>query len=181
MKMVDAGRRVRIHYIGRLEDGSVFEDSYQEDKPLEFIVGARQVIPGLDKAVSEMSGGEKRTVHVPAALGYGDYRADLIETVPFGDFPNAERLPVSEYISMSTGEGVMRVKVLKIQDGLVHFDHNHELAGRDLDFEVELLEVYGSSGTIIENERYMTGVCGCGCDEMRAALGHRHEGDCVAH
>jgi FKBP-type peptidyl-prolyl cis-trans isomerase 2 len=168
--MIGFGRRVGIHYVGRLDDGSEFENSYKSGKPLEFIVGSRQVILGLERAISKMQIGEKRSVHIPAKEAYGAYDESLVETVPAKDFPGAERLPVGDYIVLATPNGQMRVRVLKIENGLVFFDHNHELAGRDLDFDIELVKIWGLSGSNIENEQYMTGTCSCGCDEMRAAL-----------
>jgi FKBP-type peptidyl-prolyl cis-trans isomerase 2 len=176
--MIDIGRKVRVHCVGRLDDGSEFDNSYKNGRPLEFIVGSHQVIPGLDKAVSEMKVGEKRKVRVSAAMAYGAYNEDLVETVPVKDFPHAERLPIGDAIVLSTSEGQMRVKVLKIEDGLVFFDHNHELAGKDLDFDIEVVEVLGLSGSNIENERYLSGTCGCGCDELREYLGAGSE-DCT--
>ncbi|MDR1712690.1 MAG: peptidylprolyl isomerase [Coriobacteriales bacterium] len=175
--MVDAGRKAVVNYIGRLTDGTEFDNSYKNGQPLTFIVGSRQVIPGFDKAVSEMAVGEKRRVLIPAAEAYGAYDEKLVETVPLEGFPNAEQLPVGEYIVFSTPAGPMRVKVVKIEDGLIHFDHNHQLAGQDLDFELELVEVPGVSGSLIENELYNTGTCDCGCDELREQLGGTHPHD----
>jgi FKBP-type peptidyl-prolyl cis-trans isomerase 2 len=178
--LIDAGRKVQVHYIGSLADGSEFENTYKSGKPLEYIVGARQVVLGFDKAVASMQVGEKRNVQLSAVEGYGNYDVNLVEKVALSSFPAAERLPVGDYITIATSSGEMRVKVLRIKDGWIYFDHNHELAGRDLYFQIELLKVYGVSGSLIENERYMTGSCGCGCDEMRKALGHNHDCHAVA-
>jgi FKBP-type peptidyl-prolyl cis-trans isomerase 2 len=156
--------------VGRLDDGAEFENSYKSGKLLEFLVGSRQVILGLERAISEMRIGEKRSVRISAKEAYGTYDESLVETVPVKDFPDAERLPIGDYIVLATPGGQMRVRVSKIENGLVFFDHNHELAGRDLDFDIELVKIWGLSGSIIENEQYMTGTCSCGCDEMRAAL-----------
>jgi FKBP-type peptidyl-prolyl cis-trans isomerase 2 len=169
--MIGLGRRVSVHFVGRLDDGSEFANSYKGGGPLEFVVGAPHAIPGLDRAISDMGLGERRSVRIPAAEAYGAYSENLVERVLAKDFPGAERLPVGGHIVLSTPEGQMRVKVLGIEDGLVSFDHNHELAGRDLDLDIELVKVWGVSGSNIENERYMTGTCGCGCDEMRRSLG----------
>jgi FKBP-type peptidyl-prolyl cis-trans isomerase 2 len=167
--MIELYRKVKIHYTGTLDDGTVFDSSLERGVPLEYIIGARQVIPGLDKAVSEMSIGETKKVHIPAEEAYGAYDEGLIETVAVEDFPNAKDLPFGEFIVLSTPTGQMRVKAVKIEDGQVFFDHNHELAGKDLNFEVTVLSVFGESGSNIEIEKHGKG-CKCGCDKVKKAL-----------
>jgi FKBP-type peptidyl-prolyl cis-trans isomerase 2 len=167
--MIELFRKVKIDYIGTLDDGTVFDSSIDRGAPLEYVVGARQVIPGLDKAVSEMSIGETKRVHIPAKEAYGVYEASLVERVPVASFPNAQSLPFGQYIVLSTPSGQMRVKAVEIKDDQVYFDHNHELAGKDLNFEVTVLHVYGESGSNIEIEKHGKG-CKCGCDKVKEAL-----------
>ncbi|MDR2197090.1 MAG: peptidylprolyl isomerase [Coriobacteriales bacterium] len=138
--MTQSGQKVQAHYRGTLNDGTVFDDSYKRGEPIEFVVGAGQMIPGFDAAVLEMEPGERRTVHIPAAEAYGERRDEAVQTVPVQYIPNAEKLPVGEYIYMPMGNGQMaRCKVLKVENGEATFDLNHELAGEDLTFEIELL------------------------------------------
>jgi len=168
--MIEKGRKACVHYVGTLADGSEFDNSYKRGQTLEFIVGARQVLPAFEATVLDMQAGEKRTVQIPAAEAYGVYDEGLVEQVPVDVFPNAEDLPVGQFIVFSAPTGPLRVKVLKIEDGLIHFDSNHELAGQDLTFQIELVSVPGVSGSLIENELYNTGSCDCGCDELRHQL-----------
>lgn len=139
--MAKQGQKIKAHYRGTLDDGTVFDSSYDRGEPIEFIAGAGQMIPGFDAAVLEMAPGDKRTVNIPAAQAYGDVREDLIESVLLEHIPNAEKLPVGEFIYMPMEGGQMaRCKVVKIEDGKATFDLNHELAGKNLTFEIELVE-----------------------------------------
>jgi FKBP-type peptidyl-prolyl cis-trans isomerase 2 len=167
--MIELGRKVKIDYIGTLDDGTVFDSSVDRGTPLEYIIGARQVIPGLDKAVSQMSIGETKKVRIPAKEAYGTYDESLIELVSVKDFPDAQDLPFGQYIVLSTPSGQIRVKVQKIQNGQVYFDHNHELAGKDLNFEITVLFVYGESGSNVGIEKHGRN-CACGCDKLKKAL-----------
>jgi FKBP-type peptidyl-prolyl cis-trans isomerase 2 len=138
--MATKGQKVKTHYKGTLDDGSVFDSSYDRGEPIEFVAGAGQMIPGFDAAVLEMEVGEKRTVRIPAEDAYGEYDETNVAVIPMEAIPNAEQLPVGDFIIMPTPEGhPMRVKVLKIEDGNAHFDANHELAGQALTFEIELV------------------------------------------
>lgn len=138
--MATKGQTVKTHYRGTLDDGSVFDSSYDRGEPIEFVVGVGQMIPGFDAAVLEMEVGEKRTVHIPADEAYGEYDEKNVAEIPYNAIPNAENLPVGETIVVSTPDGGgMRVKVLKIENDTVFLDANHELAGQALNFEIELV------------------------------------------
>jgi FKBP-type peptidyl-prolyl cis-trans isomerase 2 len=139
--MANHGQKVKAHYRGTLDDGTVFDSSYDRGEPIEFVVGIGQMIPGFDAAVLEMAVGDKKTVHIPSAQAYGEFRQELVETVPVEYIPNAEKLPVGDFIYMPLEDGQMaRCKVVKIENGEATFDLNHELAGKDLTFEIELVE-----------------------------------------
>jgi FKBP-type peptidyl-prolyl cis-trans isomerase 2 len=140
--MIQPGQKVQAHYRGTLDDGSVFDSSYDRNEPIEFVVGVGQMIPGFDAAVLEMEVGERKTVHIPAAQAYGERRDEAIQTVPTAYIPNAENLPVGQHIYLPLEGGQMaRCKVLKVENGQATFDLNHELAGQDLTFEIELVQV----------------------------------------
>ena len=142
--MTKAGQKVLAHYRGTLCDGTEFDSSYIRGEPIEFVVGVGQMIPGFDNAVLSMEPGDKKTVHIPALEAYGEYRNDMLETVPLEFIPNSEQLPLGEYIYMPMqGGGMMSCKVLSIENGEATFDFNHRLAGKDLTFEIELVSVAG--------------------------------------
>ena len=168
--MIDLGRKVRILYTGKLEDGTIFDSSdMHEGNPLEFIIGAQQVIPGLDKAVREMNAFEKCTVAIPAEEAYGAYNDSLFHTIPVAEFPNAEKLPIGGYVTLSLDGKRVRVRVDRIEDELIYFDFNHELAGQNLAFDIELIEVFGETGSLIENEKHSED-CACGCTKLQEQL-----------
>lgn len=136
--MTAAGDRVRIHYTGRLPDGTTF-DSSQEGDPFEFVVGSNQVIPGLDSAILEMDEGESRTITIPPEEAYGEREPALAQTV------ERERLPdgVSEGAALQAevnGQQTI-LWVTELDDESAVVDANHPLAGKTLVFDVELLEV----------------------------------------
>lgn len=165
--MIEIGQKVRIHYVGKLDGGCEFDNTYTREEPIEFVVGSRSIFPELEKSVTEMEPGEKRSVFIQAKDAYGLYDESMIEKVPADSVPNADLLPVGKYIQIAAPSGPINVKVSKIEDESIYFDHNHVLAGKDLTFEVELIDVVHESA--VEHEKHSPG-CGCGCDKLKAAL-----------
>lgn len=141
MSDAKTGDTVRIHYTGTLSDGSTFDSSNGRD-PLEFTVGSGQIIPGLDRAIDGMSVGEKKTVEVPAAEAYGDRNPEGVQSVPRAQVPDHIPLDPGTQLQVQTGDGrTMPVTVAEVTDEAVVLDANHPLAGKDLTFEVELVEI----------------------------------------
>jgi FKBP-type peptidyl-prolyl cis-trans isomerase 2 len=141
--MSNAGKKVRTHYKGFLDDGTIFDSSAGRD-PLEFTCMAGQMIPGFDKAVEDMEVGEVKTVHIPAADAYGEHNPDAIQAVPTAGFVDADKLPVGQrvYLQGPGGQPIPAL-VVSVDDEKIVFDLNHELAGKDLNFEIQLVEVLG--------------------------------------
>ena len=141
MTQVKAGDTVRIHYTGTLEDGATFDSSTGRD-PLEFVVGSGQIIPGLDNALPGMSVGEKKTVDVPADDAYGQPDPQAMQSVPRGEIPADIPLDLGTQLQVQTPEGqTLPVTVAKVTDEEVILDANHPLAGKDLKFDIELVEI----------------------------------------
>jgi len=141
MTQVKQGDTVRIHYTGTLNDGSVFDSSQGRD-PLEFAVGSGQIIPGLDKALPGMSAGDKKTVNVPADEAYGPRNPDATQAVPREQIPAEIPLEPGTQLQMQTPQGqVVPVTVAEVSDDSVTLDANHPLAGKDLTFDIELVEI----------------------------------------
>lgn len=165
--MIEMRRRVGIVYEGRLEDGTVFDRTdWHGGAPLEFVLGERQVIPGIERAVADMCAHEKRTVVIPAREAYGERDERLVERVPACELPNADKLPVGGYIVLNLPSGPRRLKVVSVDQDEVVFDGNHELAGHDLTFDLEVVSVLGETGSLIENEQHAEG-CTCGCHRFK--------------
>lgn len=141
MAQAKKGDSVKIHYTGRLDDGTVFDSSRERD-PLEFTVGSGMVIPGFDSAVAGMEVGEEKTTSIPADEAYGPRRDDLLIPVPTDQLPDDLEPQVGQQLQMQTGDGQTFVAaVTRIGDEEVVLDANHPLAGKELTFDIELVEI----------------------------------------
>ncbi len=135
------GDTVRINYSGRLTDGTEFDSSAGRD-PLQFTLGEGQVIRGLERHVEGMETGTKSTVTVPSDAAYGPHRPEAIQTVDRASVPPEIDLKVGAQLQARTSDGaVMPITVVGVDDATVKVDANHPLAGKDLVFEVELVEI----------------------------------------
>lgn len=135
------GDTVRIHYTGTLEDGTVFDTSQNRD-PLEFTLGEGKVITGFEEAVEGMEEGEKKTAEIPSDDAYGPRRDDLVLTVAREQLPADLEPDVGDQLEMRTQDGqTFPVVVAEVGDERVQLDANHPLAGKDLTFEIQLVDV----------------------------------------
>ncbi len=136
-----AGDTVRIHYTGTLSDGSTFDSSDGRD-PLEFTLGSGQVIPGFDKAVTGMTVGDSQTVEIPADDAYGAHNPDGRQSFPRDQVPDDIPLDIGTRLQLSGPQGQpIMVTVAEVSETEVILDANHPLAGKDLTFEIELVEI----------------------------------------
>ena len=141
MSQVKSGDKVRIHYTGTLNDGTVFDSSQGRD-PLEFTVGSGEIIPGLDSALPGMTEGDKKVVQVPSEEAYGPVNPEMRQAVPREGIPADIPLDPGTQLQMQTPEGqALPVTVTKITDETVTLDANHRLAGEDLTFDIELVQI----------------------------------------
>ena len=136
-----SGDKVKIHYTGTLGDGTVFDSSRERD-PLEFTVGEGQVIEGFEKAVVGMSIGESKQAMIPAAEAYGPRHDEMIMEVERTRFPEHIEPEVGQTLQIDRGEGrTVMVTVAGVTEASVTIDANHPLAGKDLTFDLELVEI----------------------------------------
>ena len=141
MSQAKNGDTVKVHYTGSLNDGQIF-DSSADREPLEFIVGAHRVVPGFEQAVLGMNVGESKTVHIPADQAYGQRDNRLIIRVPKSQLPPGMTVKLNDRLQMQGGDGRrMDVTVAEITDDALVLDGNHFLAGKDLVFDIELVEI----------------------------------------
>ncbi|CAN5663854.1 peptidylprolyl isomerase [soil metagenome] len=141
MATATQGDTVQVHYTGRLEDGTVFDTSEGRD-PLSFTVGAGQVIPGFDEAVSGMGPGDSKTVRIGPGDGYGDRRDDLVLQVPKEQLPDGLEPEIGMELSLRGEDGrQLPVRVADVGDEAITLDANHPLAGQPLTFDLTLVEV----------------------------------------
>ena len=135
------GDTVKVHYTGKLSDGTLFDTS--EDKaPLSFIIGKQEVIPGFEEAVVGMVAGEKKTVSIPADKAYGQSRENLVETVERSNLPADLDLKVGGQLEVTRHDGsIFHVNVTALEEGAVTLDANHPLADKELTFDIAMLEI----------------------------------------
>ncbi|KIC12560.1 peptidylprolyl isomerase [Leisingera sp. ANG-M1] len=141
MTEVKNGDTVRIHYTGKLTDGTVFDSSEGRD-PLEFTVGSGQVIAGMDAGLEGMAVGEKKVLEIPCAEAYGPINPAARQEIPREGIPADIPLELGTQLQMQSPEGhVLPVTVVEVSDETVTLDANHFLAGKDLVFDIELVSV----------------------------------------
>lgn len=141
MTTAKTGDTVRINYTGRLTDGTQF-DSSAGGEPLQFTLGEGQVIPGLEAHVEGMEAGAKSTVTIPPEAAYGPRREEAIQTVERANLPPTLELKVGAQLQARTADGgVLPITVVDVTEETVKVDANHPLAGQDLVFDVELVEI----------------------------------------
>lgn len=147
--MVKKGDKIKVHYHGKLSNGETF-DSSEGREPLEFEVGSGMVIPGFDEGVTGMTVGEKKTISIPFAEAYGPQNPDMLVEMPKDRFPPEMEIEVGMPLVMSDQNGQQfQVTVTEVKEESIMLDANHPLAGKDLTFDLELVEIVGGSPLII--------------------------------
>lgn len=138
----NVGKKVRAHYRGTFNDGTQFDSSYDRGEPLEFVCGAGMMIPGFDAAVADMAVGETRQVHLTPSEAYGEADPAAIFAIELVRLPGAETLSVGQRVYLQNAYGQpIPVKVTAKDDTTITFDANHEMAGKELNFTIELVDV----------------------------------------
>lgn len=141
MAQAKAGDTVRVHYEGQLSDGTIF-DSSLEREPIEFILGQDTVIPGFEQAVIGMEVGESKDVSIPPEDGFGDYSEDLVVNIEKTILPPDINPELGMQLEVSSEEETPRVfTIADIAEDSITLDGNHPLAGAEIAFKIELLEI----------------------------------------
>lgn len=149
MQQAKSGDNVKVHYHGKLVDGTTFDSSAGRE-PLAFKLGSGMVIPGFDNAITGMIVGEKKTINIPFMEAYGPVEEERIMEFPKEQFPKDMEAEVGMQLQMSDNAGhVLPVTIKEIKEDVIVLDANHPLAGQDLCFDIELVEIEGGSGLII--------------------------------
>lgn len=164
MAQVKKGDKVKIHYTGTLEDGTVFDSTLEAEEcndgcdtgacdsddcgcghetgPMEITIGSEEFFPEIEEALIGMAAGEKKSIVVPAASAFGEYDEEKVFTVPRTDMPDDLKPEIGDELVIGNDDDEeIEVTVVDATDESVTFDANHPLAGEDLTFEVELLEI----------------------------------------
>ena len=141
MSQVKENDTVKVHYTGKLTNGEVF-DSSLEREPLEFTLGQGQLIPGFEKGMINMELNEKKTLNIACADAYGERREEMMQEVPKNQLPPEVKPEVGMGLVSQTPDGQeMRLTVAEVKEDSIVVDANHPLAGQDLVFDIELLEI----------------------------------------
>lgn len=141
MTQAKDGDKVKVNYTGKLKEGTVF-DSSEGREPLEFQLGQGQLIPGFEEAVIGMKVGDSTTIDIPSDQAYGPHREELTQQVPRQQFPEDMEFQVGQRFQIGQEEEhPMVVEVTDVSDTAVTLDGNHPLAGKDLVFNIELVEI----------------------------------------
>ena len=141
MAEVKSGDVVKVHYTGKLANGEQFDSSIGKD-PLEFTVGAGQMIAGFDAALPGMKAGDKKTINIAAKDGYGETDETAIIEFPKENVPADMKLEIGQQLTLSDQQGQpFPVVVKEVKDDIVILDANHFLAGKELVFDIELIEI----------------------------------------
>ena len=139
--MASDGDAVRVHYTGTLEDGTTFDTSIGSD-PLEFTLGEGSMIPGFEQAVDGLKVGQSKTVTIPAEEAYGLYNDELLLVFSREQLPAGINPEIGQELQMQTTDGrIVTVPVIEVSEETITVDANHPLAGKDLTFEIELVEI----------------------------------------
>lgn len=141
MEAAKKGDRVKVHYTGKLQDGTVFDSSVDRE-PLEFVLGDGNMIKGFDTAVLGMQKGDTVTAEIPSAEAYGEKKEDMFVEVPKTEVPENIKPEVGQQLQVQQANGqAMPVVVAEVTEDKIVLDANHPLAGKDLTFEIKLVEI----------------------------------------
>jgi peptidylprolyl isomerase len=152
MQQVQQGDKVKVHYHGKLRSGETF-DSSNGREPLEFTVGSGQVIKGFDDGVKGMKIGDKKTVEINVENAYGEKSPEMIIEFPKTQFPPDMNPEQGQQLMMSNGDGQsFPVTVAEVREESVLLDANHPLAGQDLIFDLELVDIVPTSRIIMPGQ-----------------------------
>ena len=138
--MIEAGKTVKVHYKGTLEDGTTFDSSEGRD-PIEFEIGTGTVIPGFEAAIVSMEVGATQSVDIPCAEAYGEMNEDMVGQIPRDTLPAEIEPEVDMVLTMESPEGDLPVRIIAMTEDELTLDANHPLAGKDLNFELTLVEI----------------------------------------
>lgn len=141
MSKVKKDDTVKVHYTGKLTDGQVF-DSSLEREPIEFKVGAGKMIPGFENGVLDMELNEKKNIEIPSGKAYGEVQDELFQEVPKDQLPEDIKPEIGMGLAAQMPDGSQRqLRVAEVKDASIVVDANHPLAGKDLNFEIEVVEI----------------------------------------
>ncbi len=139
--VASAGDTVQVDYKGYLDDGEVFDSSIEKGKPLEFVIGGGRMIPGFDAAVVGMTVGENKTVRLFPEEAYGERDENNVLIFNKSEFPENFTFEIGQLVPLQSYQGVIELPIIAINESDVIIDTNHHLAGKTLNFDIELISI----------------------------------------
>ena len=141
MAQAKTGDTVKVHYTGKLDDGTVFDTSAARE-PLQFTIGEGQIIPDFEQAIVGMNLGESKTIQIPSENAYGPHQKEMVMVVDRKEFPDDLKPEVDQRLQVRQPDGQsFAVTVTDVSESKVTLDGNHPLAGKDLTFDIQLAEI----------------------------------------
>ncbi|NTU89173.1 MAG: peptidylprolyl isomerase [Actinobacteria bacterium] len=168
-ELADVGMKVRVDFAGALSDGTEFDSSAKRGGAVEFVIGSQQMLPAFERAVCGMKCGERKAIRLSAAEAYGDYDDELVLKVPLGNLPSPDELKPGLHLIVQAPIGSVRAKVLRLESDGVVLNLNHELAGHDVLYDIQLLSI--SHASAIEREAHPAG---CSCNQLKESIDPRY-------
>jgi len=147
---LNVGDTIKVHYTGKYEDGTVF-DSTATSEPIMFTIGDEMMIEGFEKACLEMEIGDRKTIKLEAKDAYGDYDEDLIYTVKKDEVFKDQEVKVGDDVQIPTEDSVFTLSVISIDDNEVRLDGNTPMAGKNVIFDIELLDIVSKDSDSIDD------------------------------
>jgi peptidylprolyl isomerase len=142
LEIAKKGDKVKVEYVGSLEDGTIFDSSEMHNEPLEFVVGAGQLIKGFDDAVVGMKIGEEKEIRLPPDEAYGAHNPEFVKDMPRGCFPQDQDIQPGMMFMVALQDGrQIPVRISQVSDDTITVDLNPPLAGKTLVFKIKLLEI----------------------------------------
>jgi len=142
LKIVEKGNKIKVEYVGSLEDGTVFDSSEKHNCPLEFVVGEGQLIKGFDDAVIGMKVGEEKEITLPPDQAYGEHNPEFVRDMPKNMFPEDQEIEPGMVFMVDLQDGrQLPVRVTNVSDENVTIDLNPPLAGKTLIFKIKVVEI----------------------------------------
>ncbi len=140
-EVATAGDTVQVNYIGYFDNGEVFDSSYERGYPLEFVIGSGRMVPGFDAAIVGMAVGENKTVRLSPAEAYGERNEDNVMILNKTEFPENSTFELGQPVYLSTTQGIIDFPIIAINESAVTIDINPRLAGKILNFDIELVAI----------------------------------------
>lgn len=138
----NVGKTLSVHYLGTYNDGTTFDSSYDRNAPIEFVCGAGMMILGFDKACADLNPGDIINIHLNPQEAYGEYDENLAFTIKYSQLPGSDTLELNQRIILTNANGQqLPVKVTNKTEETITLDANHEMAGKELNFKIELVSI----------------------------------------